>query len=665
MCGIAGYFALTKDRPDGAIENMTRAILHRGPDSAGHWRDDDAGIALGMRRLAVLDLTPAGEQPMTSECGRYVVVFNGEIYNHRAIRKDLESQARAPRWRGHSDTEVLVAAIAAWGVVPALKACNGMLGLAVWDRKERTLYLAIDRFGEKPLYFGWCGRTFLFGSELKALAAHPGWSAEIDRDSLAGFMRVGYILAPRSIYSGIAKLEPGTIAVLRTGSAYTGQLPEISTYWSVRETVERAAQTRIKLDAVEITTQFEALLSDAVGLRMESDVPLGAFLSGGFDSTAVVVLMQRQSSRPVRTFTIGFEEQAHNEAPYAKAVAERLGTAHTEFYVSPQEAIDVIPRLPAIYDEPFADSSQIPTFLVSELARRHVTVSLSGDGGDEMLGGYARYSVTNRTQASIARLPMPLRKLLAGAITSVGPANWDRLYHAATMYRRKNLIGGRAMKFSYLLSEPNKLAAYKAISSLWQAPNDVVLGASEPFTPADRPSEIPEGLSFIEQMMFLDIHSYLPGDILTKVDRATMAVSLEGRIPFLDPRIMEFAWRLPMHYKVRGGIGKWLLREIVYRHVPRELMDRPKSGFSIPIQNWLRGRLRPWAESLLQTETLEQEGLSPEPVLAAWQEHRSGASERHFELWNVLMYLEWRRAAAAHASAHTTPMRPPAIETRL
>jgi asparagine synthase (glutamine-hydrolysing) len=646
MCGIAGYLT-TGARGDSAarVKAMTDAILHRGPDSDGHWEDDEAGIALGMRRLAIIDLSEAGRQPMTSADGRYVLVFNGEIYNFHDIRAELEAAGKAPQWRGHSDTEVLLAAISAWGIKTALQKCNGMFGIALWDRRERTLQLAIDRFGEKPIFAGWMGDTFVFGSEIKALMGHPAWSGVIDRRAMGLYLRFSYVPAPWCIYQGLRKLEPGTLATLKLDAVQAGNRdPHIEAYWSAREAVMAAKARPLALDDTAAADEFEKILARAVKLRMEADVPLGAFLSGGFDSTAIVAMMQSQSPRPVKTFTIGFTERAYNEAPFAKSVAEHLKTDHTELYVSPQQAMDVIPRLPAMYDEPFADSSQIPTYLVAQMARRHVTVALSGDAGDELFGGYARYFISNRALPAITRLPLGLRRLAAGAIYGVGADGWDALYRLGTLGRGKGLVGDRALKFASLLALPSLMEGYRAIVSSWNKPQNVVPDAGEPMTALNDPAALPPGLSFIEQMMFLDTVSYLPGDILTKVDRATMAVSLEGRVPFLDPNVLDFAWRLPMEQKVRGSTGKWLLRQLVYRHVPRAIMDRPKMGFGIPLNDWLRGPLRDWAEDLLAPAMVADAGLEAAPVRKLWQEQLSGNRNWQHMLWPVLMLTAWKKA---------------------
>jgi asparagine synthase (glutamine-hydrolysing) len=640
MCGIAGYLDLDKGTLfDGraVLGAMTQAILHRGPDSDGEWIDEDAGVGLGMRRLAIIDLSPAGAQPMTSASGRYVLVFNGEVYNHKELRARLEDEGRAPNWRGHSDTEVLLAAIEAWGLAPALQAANAMFGLAVWDRTQRTLSLACDRFGEKPVFYGRMGKTFLFGSELKSLRAHPAWAGEIDRHVLRLFTQFAYVPAPHSIYRGVRKLEPGSIATISTNVGARTAEPQVAQYFSASDMVESARKRPLVNGEVE--DEFARIFRDAVGLRMEADVPLGAFLSGGFDSTAVVAMMQELSPRPVRTFSIGFSEAGYDEAPFANRVAQHLKTEHTQLYVTAQQAMDTIPLLPTLYDEPFADSSQIPTYLVSQLARRHVTVALSGDAGDELFGGYLRYIVADSISAWSRMMPEWLRNGAASAITRVGSRRWDQLYKLATFGRAKRLIGDRALKFASFLSSGSPLHGYERMVTAWDYDSGVVLDSGEARFAFPAP---PDGLGPIEAMMFCDLLTYLPGDILTKVDRATMGVSLEGRVPFLDHRLAEFAWRLPLSKKVRGGEGKRIVKNFVYSRVPKELMDRPKAGFGAPIGEWLRGPLRDWAEALLDRQRVSQDGyLDPETVAACWRRHLSGQQNEDIRLWPLLMFQAW------------------------
>lgn len=642
MCGIAGYFSprlVSEENAKGILRSMTNAIIHRGPDDEGQWCDLQAGIGLGMRRLSIIDLSPAGHQPMKSACGRYTLVFNGEIYNHKSIRAELESKGLAPAWRGHSDTEVLLAAISAFGFKKALQAANGMFAIALWDARERTLELAIDRFGEKPIYYGWSNGHFLFGSELKSLRVHPAWIGDIDRNAISLLLRHVYIPAPYCIYQNISKIEPGQIVRLHASSHQC----EFDRYWSTEEAVERGLKSPIHASETETVDEFEALLLEAVGLRMEADVPLGAFLSGGFDSTAIVAMMQRQSSRPVRTFTIGFPDRKYDEAPFAKDVAKHLQTDHTELYVTPREAIETIPRLPTIYDEPFADSSQIPTFLVAHMARQHVTVALSGDGGDELFGGYQRYFISQRILPRIARWPIGLRRAAAELIEKVGAHRWDSLHKILTLGQGKTLVGDRALKLASLIREETFLEGYRNIISSWDHPLNGLVNAKEYALRFDGP--VVEKMSPFEQMMYLDLVTYLPGDILTKVDRASMAVSLEARVPFLDPRLMEFAWRLPLSRKVSNGTGKKIIRDLVYRHVPRRLMDRPKMGFGMPVEDWLRGPLREWAQSLLSPERIRASGyFDPAVVTATWNRHLAGRHNEQARLWPILMFEAWLQA---------------------
>jgi len=624
---------------------MVDALRHRGPNDSGAWADAQAGIALGHRRLSILDLSPEGHQPMHSACGRYVISFNGEIYNFGGLRKELEGLGHA--FRGHSDTEVMLGCISQWGIVPAVKRFNGMFAFALWDRRERQLHLVRDRLGEKPLFYGWVGQTFLFGSELKALRAHPHFSAEIDQDSVALYLRHNCIPAPYSIYRNIHKVMPATIVTIK--SSDPGISPHLTSYWSARVAAERGRDEPFSGSVQEALVNLDELLRDSVKLRMHADVPLGAFLSGGIDSSMIVALMQAQSGRPVQTFTIGFHETAWNEAEYAKAVARHLGTAHTELYVRPEEAMAVIPRLPTLYDEPFSDSSQIPTFLISKLARRDVTVSLSGDGGDELFGGYERYFWAMTIWRTMSLMPLLVRDLAAKALMILSPDAWETIFRSVApalpnSIKRRNLrnAGGKAHRLAKLLMTNSREALYHDLSSHWKNPTALLSGASERatvFTDQTRWADLPD---FHHCMMYFDVMSYLPDDILVKVDRASMGVSLEGRIPFLDHRVVEFAWQLPLSMKLRQGQGKWLLRQLLYKYVPKALIERPKMGFGVPLDNWLRGPLREWAESLLDEKRLRDRGLfDPNPIREMWAEHLSGRHDWHFHLWDVLMFQAW------------------------
>jgi asparagine synthase (glutamine-hydrolysing) len=644
MCGIAGFIGDFQNEQElqARARVMAGRLHHRGPDDTGAWVDPQLGLGLAHARLSILDLSPEGHQPMASSCGRYLMVFNGEVYNHIELRRELEREG-VRHWRGHSDTEVMLAAIASWGLPAALKRFVGMFAFALWDRETRRLSLARDRMGEKPLYYGRQGRLFLFGSELKALRAHPGFGAGVDRDALGQMLRFAYVPSPQSIYEGIRKLPAGCYLTLDPAADSD---PAPVAYWSVREAAERGQADPFRGSEAEALDELERLLGEAVGLQMIADVPLGAFLSGGIDSSTIVALMQAQSARPVKTFSIGFWEQSFNEAEHAKAVAVHLGTEHTELYVTPQQALDVIPRLPELYDEPFADSSQVPTFLVSQLAREHVTVSLSGDAGDELFGGYNRYFWAVQIWRKLGRLPAPLRRLMAGAITSVSPAAWDRLFGTLQPILPGRLNqpnpGDKLHKLAGNLTIQAMQQVYPGLVTFWDDIPALVPGGRQGHSLVDRPEDWPGLESFQHQMMCLDALTYLPDDILVKVDRAAMGVSLETRVPLLDHRVVEFAWRLPLDMKIRGEERKYLLRQLLYRHVPRELIDRPKMGFGIPLGEWLRGPLRDWGEALIEPSRLRNEGwLDPDPVHALWNEHLSGQRNWSYHLWNVLVFQAW------------------------
>lgn len=642
MCGLSGIFdpqyATGVETLEAAVTRMTETLRHRGPDDGGIWVDSAAGVALGHRRLAILDLSTEGRQPMLSACGRYVMVFNGEVFNFRKLRAELEPLGH--RFRGHSDTEVMLAAIRQWGLDAALQRFIGMFAFALWDREERTLHLVRDRLGIKPLYYGWAGRSVLFGSELKALRADPRFQGEIDRNAVALLMRYNYVPSPHSIYKGFFKLPPGTrLTLTRDTSPYDARpVP----FWSAREIVERGLAEPFAGSDEEAIEHLDALLKDAVKLRLESDVPLGAFLSGGIDSSVVVSLMQAQSPRPVKTFTIGFREPSYNEAEHAKAVARHLGTEHTELTVEPSHALNLIPRIPDWYDEPFADQSQLPTYLVSQMTRRHVTVSLSGDGGDELFAGYDRYFWAVFLWRVLRWIPMKLRSRMASLLTSLPPTSIDWMTAWIPTGSLPAMTGDRSHKLAAALVLDSAGAVYRRLQSHWEEPERLVPRAQEPrglLWDETLAESIP---GFIERMQFLDLVTYLPDDILTKVDRASMAVSLEARVPLLDHRVVEFAWRLPLAMKVRNGTRKWILREVLYRYVPKRLIDRPKMGFGVPIDLWLRGPLRDWAESLLGEDRLRREGyLNPSPVRQKWKEHLSGQRNWQYPLWDVLMFQAW------------------------
>jgi asparagine synthase (glutamine-hydrolysing) len=644
MCGIAGFlqtrhpFAEPELRAIGS--RMGERITHRGPDEGDVWVDAEAGVSLSHRRLSIIDLSPAGHQPMASADGRYVVAFNGEIYNFADLRKELEVLGRV--FRGHSDTEVLLEAVSAWGLLEATRRFNGMFAFALWDRQARALHLARDRFGEKPLYYAWVDGAFLFASELKALRAHPAFTAEVDRDALALFMELAYVPEPECIYRGTRKLPPASLLTVTADRAGSCRPAE---YWSLRNTVEASLLDPFSGTTEEATEQLEVLLRDAVRLRMYADVPLGAFLSGGIDSSTVVALMQAQSSRPVKTFTIGFREDVFNEAQHARAVAKHLGTEHTELYLSARDALDVVPRLPVLYDEPFADPSQIPTFLVAGLARRHVTVSLSGDAGDELFGGYVRYAVTRSLWDRIRGIPAPLRRGVSAALRGA-PGLAELLYGGVRRllpaHLRFNNIRDKLQRLASVVGSDSPSGVYRELIGHWKCGDSPVLGSSGRDPRLDGLGGGAWDNRLVESMMFLDSVTYLPGDILAKVDRASMGVSLEARVPFLDTRVVEFAWRLPLEMKVRDGVGKWILREVLHRHVPRALVERPKMGFGVPVGDWLRGPLRSWAEDLLARDRLERQGfLRTDAVQTALRDHVAGRREHPYRLWNVLMFQTW------------------------
>ncbi len=653
MCGIAGMMSYRGTEYSRIVSGMAERIRYRGPDNSGVWGDSNYGLALGHVRLSILDLSPAGHQPMESASGRYIIVFNGEIYNHLELRGQLAGLS----WRGHSDTETLLAAFETWGVEKTLQATAGMFALALWDRVERRLILARDRIGEKPLYYGWSNGTFLFASELKALEAYPDWRGEIDRGALALFMRYAYVPLPYSIYTGIRKLLPGTYATIASTCA-AGYWPEPTPYWSAAAVARQPRRADWTDRMAE--DELNRLLSGAVKGQMIADVPLGAFLSGGIDSSTVVALMQAYSSRPVKTFTLGFGEDDYNEAPGAKAVAEHLGTDHTEFYVSPADALAVIPLLPSMYDEPFGDSSAIPTHLVARLAKQQVTVALSGDGGDELFGGYNRYSWGSSIWRRVARVPVSMRTMAAYALTVLSPEQWDRIGRMLKMGLPASLICRLSGKrFINLPQFWIRIVRRNCIGGLCRCSERPPPWSSalmkNPYGPIPS-KQLADRISANDDVSRFG--GYLTDDILAKLDRAAMAISLETRMPLLDHRVVEFAWSLPPSMKIRAeSQGKWLLRQVLYRYVPKHLVERPKMGFGIPLDSWLRGSLRDWAEALLDESRLRHEGyFDPAPIRKKWQEHLSGRRNWQYWLWNVLMFQAWSsahgRSSAPSVSHH-------------
>ena len=634
MCGIAGFLTHSADcNHDRIIARMPDTMVLRGPDGQGLWSDGEHGVALGQRRLAIIDLSDAGSQPMASACGRYMLTYNGEVYNAVEISDELRSLGKT--FRGHSDTEAIVEGFSAWGIQATIERLIGMFALGVWDAKEQELTLVRDRLGIKPLYWSLCGSTLLFGSELKALKAHPDFNATLNRDAVVSYLRYNYIPAPQTIYTSAHKLEPGWILRFKKGGE-----PRFTQFWNLEDAVRRGQSDKLDCSDTEAIDLLETLLSDAVARRMIADVPLGAFLSGGVDSSTVVALMQKQASGPVKTFSIGFDMPGYNEAQHAAAVAKHLGTDHTELYLTPQEAREIIPKLASIYDEPFSDASQIPTYLVSRMTREHVTVALSGDGGDELFAGYNRYLQADLFTKRIAHTPHIARRLAAAGLKTLKPATWDAICSHLPVLHRHDRAGDKIHKLAGVLLEDGD-GFYRTLITHWENPEALVPGGEEIRHPIwlRAPEVVP---SAMERMQFLDTLTYLPDDILTKVDRASMAVSLEARVPILDHRVVEFAWRLPRRFKLREGQSKWLLRQVLYRHVPEQLIDRPKMGFSVPIDHWLRGPLKDWAESLLSEQTLDKFGLiDPAPVRQKWLEHQSGKRNWQHQIWNILMLQAW------------------------
>lgn len=641
MCGIAGFFSVGsgRGRPEmqGIGTAMNRAIAHRGPDANDVWQDPDMPLVLAQGRLAIIDLSERGLQPMPSHTGRYMIVYNGEVYNFRSLMTQLEQIGH--RFKGHSDTEVLLTAIEQWGLNQALQKINGMFAFALWDRAEKTLHLVRDRFGKKPLYIGWAGKTLLFASELKAFHAHPDFVPDLDRNVLLQYMRFGYVCAPHAIFKNVWQLLPGGRISFHLPTVQPGWdlSKAMELYWSLPRVVEDAKAHPVKADEAAILAEFEEKLSRAVASRMVSDVPLGAFLSGGIDSSTVVALMQQNASQPVKTFSIGFDDDAYDESKAAASVAAHLHTDHHEFRVSAQDALDVVPALPDMFDEPFADASQIPTYLISALAKNHVTVALTGDGGDEILGGYQRHTHIPALWNKISWMPSSVRRAAGRVVLNIPQSAYDKINPAYPQF------GRRIHRMGQVVAQGDTQSLYTALLQVWPE-EGVVPGAAKVMTPLDDPMMWPQGLSLAEKMIYADTLSYRPNDLMVKTDRAAMAVALEARAPLMDYELCEYSWRLPMSMKIRGLEGKWLLRRVLEKHVPKSLWDRPKSGFNAPLHQWLKGPLKAWGADLLSLERLRKQNiLNADMVAQRWTDFQNGRGghANATDLWAALMFQAW------------------------
>ena len=649
MCGISGIFTGLSFGPSLAesLTRMSAAIAQRGPDDSGVWEDPACGIGLGHRRLSIVDLSPAGHQPMLSACGRYVIAFNGEIYNHRALREDLEiASGGSSSWRGHSDTEVLLQAVRTWGLEKTLQAASGMFAIALWDRDAQTLTLARDRFGEKPLYYGWVKGALVFGSELKALHQAPGWRGELEEGVLEGYLRFGCVGGDQSIFRNVFKLRPGSMLTVSLGDIHNGTLPQAQIWWSAVDAAHEARQEGQGLAREQALASVEEVLTASVRRQMSADAPLGAFLSGGVDSSLIVALMQSQAMHKVRTFSVGFDDPRYDESAHAAAVAAHLGTEHTTLRATSKMALDLIPQLPDIYDEPFADSSQLPVCLISRLTKAHVTVALSGDAGDELFGGYNRYIWLPRVWQKLNRMPLPVRRTLARALQVVPSAGYDRLMSLGSkvlpLRYQLRTFGEKLYKLADVLASSSDRALYGGLVSMNRHPEHLLEPQYRKGAAIENLYPALTGFDQVEWMMLMDTLNYMVDDVLVKIDRASMASSLEVRAPFLDPDVFAAAWRLPLDMRVRNGDGKWALRQLLYSKVPRELIERPKMGFAVPLDDWLRGPLREWAEDLLSSASLNNiPALNQQAVRAMWRDHIQGRGHFAQQLWTVLQLSAW------------------------